>query len=446
MLKMEINLIKIRTMYSKYNRYLHKIPNNFKTIGLVIIPSILYLIRGWQYIRTPQLYAEDGALWLADAYNKGWRTLFSPYNGFAHTTERLFALLVIMFPLKFAPLIFNLAGYGLFILMCYYLFSSRVKIFTNNFQKLFMALSLGLIANFIEFIFNFSTSIFLIGVIGLCIYFAKPANNTVIRLVEKILFILACLTLPFAWFYLVIILFDWIWRKQYKIFYIVVSIFGSIVQLYVYLFSDYSRTNSVHTRILLTSKYTVLEIFNQIITPALRFAQINIGVNIPLYQFLIIFIFCVLLGLVLLSVLIKHGTIQLKYLVLFSVLFTMAALKNPLVGGNLNSVNILKLMDTTELGNRYFFYGILGVTAVLAIAASTYINKKARIYFLLLYISFGLLTSVVAGELIINKNFSNYSASYINGIKNLNRTKQGTLITIPENPGTTWFIKLYAKK
>ena len=432
---MKINL-------SKYKKLIVKAPDNLKIIGLVTIPAILYLIRGWQYIRTPQLYAEDGTVWLTNAYNTGWHTLFTPYNGFAHTTERLFALIITQFPLRFAPLIFNLAGYGLFILMCYYLFSTRTKIFSNNYQKIFMAFSLGLIANFGEFVFNFSNSIFLLGIIGLCIYFAKPPKNIVINILEKILFILACLTLPFAWFYLLIILIDWIWRKQRRIFF---SIIGSIIQLCAHVFSKYSRS-SIPTKTLITSRYTVIELYNQIITPALRFARIDVTATTPLHKFLMILIFCFVLACLLLATLIKQGAIQLKFLAVFCILFTIASLKSPLVGGNLSSVNILKFMDTAEFGNRYFFYGILFLLTILAVAASAYINKKAQYYFLVAFMVFSLLTSVITGDFKINKGFNNYANTYTYDIVKLNTAKPGNIVQIPENPGTAWFINLDAKK
>lgn len=47
---------------------------------IFLIPSLIMLIRGWQYILHPQLYAEDGALWLADAYNEGFKSIFQWYS------------------------------------------------------------------------------------------------------------------------------------------------------------------------------------------------------------------------------------------------------------------------------------------------------------------------------------------------------------------------------
>jgi hypothetical protein len=103
-------------------------------------------------------------------------------------------------------------------------------------------------------------------------------------------------------------------------------------------------------------------------------------------------------------------------------------------------------MDTAEFGNRYFFYGILCIMTILAIAVSTYINKKAQYYFLLLFMVFGLLTSVMAGDLRINKGFNDYANTYSKDVANLSKAKPGTLLEIPENPNTNWFIGLDTKK
>ncbi|HUC95561.1 MAG TPA: hypothetical protein VMR76_01210 [Candidatus Saccharimonadia bacterium] len=415
----------------------------FLNIGFITIPCLLYITRAWQYIINPQLYAEDGAVWLADAYNHGVKSLFSPYNGFAHTAERIWALFVTMFPLRFAPFLFDFGGFFIFALFCFYLFSNRLNILTNNYQKLFVALSLGLIANFGEFFFNFSNSIFLLGLIGLCIYLAKPSSSPIVRILEKILFVVTCLTLPFAWFYLVIATFDYIWRKQRRIFFIAASAIGSLIQVLVHHFSIYQRQD-IPLSTLATSKYTLIEFYNQIITPAFRFARIDISTSIPFHEVLVLFIFSVLLLCTLLYVVIKHAPLNLKFIIFFLAVFTMSAFLGPLVGGNLSPINILKFMDTAQFGNRYFFYGILAMILITGLTTSIYIKKQALYGFLLLFIIFGVFTSVSNSDLRVNKGFVNYSSVYTKGVNTLGQLKSGKIEVIPENP-VGWSINLKTK-
>jgi hypothetical protein len=386
---------------SQFNRFAKWLPPKAFTAILVFIPTVLYAIRAKQYIEMPQLYAEDGAIWLADAYNHGFRSILSPYNGFAHTAERLYALFVTLFPLKYAPFLFDFGGFLIFVLMCYYLFSKRLNIFTNNYQKLFLAFSLGLMANFNEFFFNFSNSIFLLGIIGLCIYVARPSAFKLIRSLEKVSFIIICLTLPFAWFYLLIIAYEWLLLKKRNWFYLMASGAGSIIQLFAHEFTKYPRPD-IQLSVLATSRYTVLEIYNQIITPGLRFARMDTSITIAFHQFLIILIFCLLLALIFLVVTIRYATRSFRYLAFFLLCFTAAALKGPLVGGNLSSPNILKFMDTAQFGNRYFFYGILGVFIMLALLSSTYIKRSARYGFLIVFMCFSLITSITIPALTLD--------------------------------------------
>ncbi len=434
--------------YYKFTSFINntgkKIPNNLITAIFVVIPSSLYLIRGWQYIKVPQLYAEDGSVWLANAYNNGAKSIFTPYAGFTHSAERIFAYLVSLLPLQIAPLLFNMAGFGLFILMCYYLFSFRTKIFTNNYQKIFMALSLGLIANFNEFIFNFSNSVFLLGIIGLSIYLARPSKNKLVNLTEKLLFVLACLTLPFAWLYILIIGFEWFIRKKYNLFFIITSVIGSIIQLLVHLFSVYPRPSIPLTTIAL-SRYTIIEIYNQIITPAFRHARIDISPTISDRQLLVLFIFCLLLALTTIIILIKNASLKIQYIAAFLLLFTGASLVGPITEG-LSPAAALKFMSTATYGNRYFFYGVLFMTILTAIATDIYIKKSAKYLFLILFMVFSIFSALQYNNLGVNKNFYNYSSIYQKDIIKLNQSKPHTLIKIPENPGNTWFIDLNSKK
>jgi hypothetical protein len=58
-----------------------------------------------------QLYAEDGAVWYAQAYNNGWlHSLIVPQAGYLQTLPRLGAGLALLFPLRYAPLVMAITG------------------------------------------------------------------------------------------------------------------------------------------------------------------------------------------------------------------------------------------------------------------------------------------------------------------------------------------------
>ncbi len=105
-----------------------------QTAILVGIVALVYAYRAHPYIRHPQLFAEDGNVWLAEGYNKHLSALFEPVNGFLHVPERLFGFIMARLPLLWAPFTFALAAWILFVLTAYYLISSRTQILRNTYE------------------------------------------------------------------------------------------------------------------------------------------------------------------------------------------------------------------------------------------------------------------------------------------------------------------------
>jgi hypothetical protein len=434
---------------AQLKRRVRKFPRPYMTVVFVLIPSLLYVVRAWQYIVNPQLNAEDGVVWLADAYNKGAKTLFIPYNQFFHSAERIFALIVVHLPLSIAPFLFNICGFGIFVLLCYYLFSSRSRILTTNFQRLFLALCLGLVANFTQLYFNFTNSVMLLGIIGILIYLAVPSRSKAIRILEKMGFIVICLTFPFAWFYLPILLFDRLRLRRKNTFYIITALIASVAQLYAYEFTA-SHRFTVPISMLLSSKYVLIEIFNQMITPALFFTRFNYNLAVQAHDFLPILITCTLILFFSLFIIIKHASLEFKYFVIFLTTFTFATLKGsiPRGGSPVVGINILKVMAITPDESRYFVYGILCLFLIIALAVSIYFKRRAAYIFLVLFTASALWLSIAGNAFIIHKNgFVDYSKSYSKGISVLNESRRTKTVIIPENPiGWWWLIVLNAKK
>jgi len=73
----------------------------------------------------PQFFAEDGAFFYRDAYQLGLHSLLLTYGGYLHVLLRLTALLTLLFPFAWAPLLMNLAGMTLQVLPVNIFLSSR---------------------------------------------------------------------------------------------------------------------------------------------------------------------------------------------------------------------------------------------------------------------------------------------------------------------------------
>lgn len=414
----------------------------FLTWPFVIVAAAAYIFRAQEYILKPQLYAEDGYIWLADAYNKGLSSLVLPLNSFFHLPERLFGLVFVsVMPLQFAPVVFNLTALGIFCLMVYYLFTPRTRILDNLYQKLFVLGGLCLIANVDEFFFNFSNSIFLLGIIGVLIMVAQPAKNRFVNGLEKTLFALTCFTLPFAWFFLLFALFEKFKNKTKGYFFLATAATGAVTQLVAYLTSEAER--SVVTVQSLASKHTLIEIHNQIIVPAVRFARLDY-VHVPYLPAranALVFISSVLVVVVAAIIVLKNSNKQVRYLLLFIALMTAAALKSPYLPSN-SAIEVIKFMSTATGGDRYFIFGIIGTAIIIAKLSDKLPKQYLKYGFLSLFMLAGLATSIHTKTFYVEKNFVDYRSYYKAGIEALKQPNRTDPVVIPENPNG-WSITLY---
>jgi len=399
---------------------------DWSTTFFVSIAAFFYFVRSSQYILRPQLFAEDGTVWLADAHNLGLKSLTMPYNAFFHSTERLFGYLVAQLPLQYAPIIFNTSAWCIFALLAFYLFSPRTKILSNNYQRIFVLLSVGLIANIDEFFFNFSNSVFLLGIIGALILISEEPKKSYARIFEKLIFAICCFTLIFSWLYLPIALVEKLKYRRKVDFYLYIAIAGSVAQILSYLLPHVQRP--VVTFQALLSKFTVLEIYNQIIIPAVRFARADLTFESNARYEVAVSFFIVTLSLFAAVYVFRASNKQVRYLLLFLITMTIASLKSPLI----DSLDPIKSMSVARWGDRYFIFGILGMTIILAKLSFKIRSAPVRYWFLTAFFLLGFISSWHGRSFFVEKEFQDYRQQYFEGIKQL---KQGeSMVVIPINP------------
>ncbi len=431
---------KVRSWFSTAIIKLRDPKSPWQTLALVTFAALAYAYRAKPYLRLPQLFAEDGVLWLAEGFNKSFFAIFEQVNGFLHVPERLFGFVVARLPLQWAPLIFVLTAWGLFILLAYYLISTRTKIFKTNFERIFIIGCLALIGNIHELFFNYSNSVFLMGVIGALILIADTHKNKVIMVLERIFFLLTCFTLPFAWFYLPIVLVEWFKYKRKSWFFLVASAAGSIAQLIAYISSGVDR--SPVTVMSLFSKYIVLEIYNQLLVPAIRFTRIDIPIldynTIPYIQ-LFVYISVITLAVATIYVALKSKK-QVWYLLFFLAAMTFASLKSPTVNVEF-AVDAIKHMAIVEGASRYFIYGIVGVSVVIVRTAYLILVPRVRYVCMLIFLAFGLATSLQYQTFFVNKQFTDFTLLYRTRIEQF-ESGQIDWVNIPVNPAP-WNMTLH---
>jgi hypothetical protein len=410
-------------------------------LSLVLLVAVFYTLRGARYITRPQLFAEDGELWLSGAYNKGIRTVFESYNGLSHLFDRLFGLLAVhIIPLKYEPVFFVLTGLVIFLLLFYYLLSGRTGILSNNYQKLFLALSLCLLGNAEEFYFSFSNSVFLLGVIGLFLLVQHKSRHKTIDVLEKILFFILCFSNVFAWIYLLILAFEFIWKKRRRYFYAVCAVAGSVVQLLSYTNQGAAQRPSVPLRFIF-SKATAFEFYNQIIIPSLRFGRQDISPTFRTTTDLVLVCFSLLVTGIIVALVFWKSNYKTKCLLFFCIVMTLISLKSP-IDGQTSPSAIVIVMATYHWGNRYFIFGILGLFIIWAKFSQKLISKRYLPMFLLVFFVFGLLSSISLGSFFIHKDFINLTSQYSNGIAEVKHSTKP--VVIPINP-VGWYVTLNPK-
>lgn len=84
---------------------------------LILVCAAIVIVRRPDVVMNPQFWAEDGKVWFANANNLGvLHSLLLPQNGYLQTVSRLVAAVATVVPIKFAPLVFNLAAVAIQIL------------------------------------------------------------------------------------------------------------------------------------------------------------------------------------------------------------------------------------------------------------------------------------------------------------------------------------------
>jgi hypothetical protein len=104
-----------------------KFENNFLFTAVASLLAFLILFtRRTDAVLNPQFWAEDGSVWYSQAYNQGAiYSLLTVEAAYYQTISRLTAIFSQIFPLAYAPLIFNFVAIGTKIVVVNFLLSSR---------------------------------------------------------------------------------------------------------------------------------------------------------------------------------------------------------------------------------------------------------------------------------------------------------------------------------
>lgn len=217
------------------------------TIFFIVLSVLLF--RRYDAFVNPQLYAEDGAIFLQQFENSGISSLWQPYAGYLHTIQRLVAAAggILHIDMLSIPFYYNFAAFTIAFLLALYLYYCASLI--NLQQKILFATSFLFIPVDSEIYMNLTNSIWLVelGLIAyVFIHHKHSATKGVPYFLSLLIVFLLSLTGPCAFIISPVILFIIIKdRKQLTVAQLVpllIILSGGAVQAYCIKFSG---TNSV---------------------------------------------------------------------------------------------------------------------------------------------------------------------------------------------------------
>jgi hypothetical protein len=159
-------------------------------------------------------WAEDGWRWYPDAYNEGWRTLFSPYAGYQQFICRLVGLAALPFPLSWAPTIFSLCALGIQVGAATLFVSSRLDdAWPHRSSRILFAFLYLLLPNSFEVYANLTNAQWHLSLLAFLLLVARPARTLPGRIADAAMLALSGLSGPFCLFLFPVAVWEF-WRKR----------------------------------------------------------------------------------------------------------------------------------------------------------------------------------------------------------------------------------------
>jgi hypothetical protein len=153
----------------------------------------------------PQFYAEDGTVWFAEAYNKGWlHSLWIPYTGYFQTLPRLAAGFALFWPLPLAPLAMNLVGFVIQLLPVPVLLSSRLRTWGNLMFRSTLAAAYLVLPNSREVNVVVTEAQWHLALVAILLLLARQPRTKFAAVFDAAVFVLCGVTGPFCFFHLIV--------------------------------------------------------------------------------------------------------------------------------------------------------------------------------------------------------------------------------------------------
>lgn len=400
----------------------------FALLSLLIIAA-----RRPSALLNPQFWAEDGKVWYADAYNHGiFFSLTTPENGYFQTFSRLAAILSQLFPLCYGPLLFALIAIGLQIVTALFIISPRMSpIIPKRNWRVLLAFAYLAMPHTWEVQVNVTNSQWHLALLCCLVLLAEPAASRIRRFFDLLLCALLAVSGPFCILLLPVAFVQLLRRKDAASLAMLGILFaGSMIQGGNYLTAGREVPPQLGASVELFLRIIGRHI---LVSPIIGGNGFKALLKLSLWNDAIVLI-TNLAGLGFICYAIVRSSVEIRLLILFSILIVTAALASPAVTLQPGQWEVIAANETAM---RYWFIPTFSIFASLIYFASEagleFVRKTAIA--LLLLSTLGIIADWRLPEL-KDLEFQIYADEF-------EKAPPGSTVTIPINPD--WDMKLIKK-
>ena len=396
----------------------------FVLAALAVVSRNPLLFTRWQF------YAEDGAIWYANAYNGGWlHSLTLPAGGYLNTLQRVGAGLAMLVPFRFAPLAMVVFGLLWQCLPVTILLSARCRRWGSlSTRMLFAALYLA-VPHAREVHVVLTNSQWHLALVLPLLLFAAPPRGRMGRVLDGLLFALAGFCGPYG-IPLVPggLLFWYLRRQRWTLVQCGLLAVGVVVQGAVLLRGGGARTQAV----LGASVGYFLRLLGGNIVMGSIFGAFPWSVRAP-YGLLLGF---ALLGMAVYAYCLRRAPVELRLFMLYCLLLLASALHSPLA----TTASLLPVWAVMAKGHssRYWLFPML---ALLWGCAWCFQAAPARAF---RFVGGAVLVLTCAG-IVQDWRYPSYpDAHFQASARRFATAAAGARVDVPETPAG-WTMVLYKK-
>lgn len=402
----------------------------------VLAAGLLLFSRAPGHLTDPELWAEDGRVWLQQAYQDGAKCLLRPEVGYLQTISRLTAFFTLAFPLRWAPLIFAAIAFVIQLMPAILLLSPRGAVLVPSLagRVLMAAYYIGE-PNSSEVYVNVTNAMWHLALVGFLIVLL-PKPRTVFGFVtDTVTLVLAGLSGPIILFVAPIAWWHVIEQRHQRSFRpcVIYAAIASACALIQTGFILTSAHQARHGALGATLNRLFHIIADQVILGGLIGGPNTIGLLQIHFWARTLWPALVCMGAAILGVVaFVRGPSVYRQFVVLAGLILVTSLASPMVS---YSVPQWEPMQYPGAGDRYFIIPMLAWFSTLLVAAEKPWGGIGH------WIARLLLVTSLTG-ISHDWHYNPYTdTSYQDAAKAFDEAPAGTVITFPENP-LTWNFKL----